>query len=41
MQAWVKQYHSIAGGTTPPEFLDSSCLGEGTDWQKNYSIMLP
>jgi hypothetical protein len=30
----VKQYHSIAGGTTPPEFLDSSLLGEGTDWQK-------
>ncbi len=29
----VKQYHNIAGGTTPPEFLDSSLLGEGTDWQ--------
>ena len=30
----VKQYHTIAGGTTPGEFLDSSLLGEGTDWQK-------
>ena len=29
----VKEYHSIAGGTTPPEFLDPSLLGEGTDWQ--------
>ena len=30
----VKQYHQIAGGTTPAEFLDSSLLGPGTDWQK-------
>jgi TonB-linked SusC/RagA family outer membrane protein len=30
----VKQYHTIAGGTTPGEFLDSSLLGPGTDWQK-------
>lgn len=30
----VKQYHTIAGGTTPLEFLDSSLLGNGTDWQK-------
>jgi len=30
----VKQYHVIAGGTTPGEFLDSSLLGSGTDWQK-------
>jgi TonB-dependent SusC/RagA subfamily outer membrane receptor len=29
----VKEYHSIAGGTTPPEFLDPSLLGKGTDWQ--------
>lgn len=29
----VKEYHSIAGGTTPPHFLDPSLLGEGTDWQ--------
>ena len=29
----VKEYHVIAGGTTPPEFLDPSLLGEGTDWQ--------
>jgi TonB-linked SusC/RagA family outer membrane protein len=30
----VKEYHVIAGGTTPNEFLDPSLLGEGTDWQK-------
>jgi len=30
----VGEYHSIAGGTTPAEFLDPSLLGEGTDWQK-------
>ena len=30
----VKQFHAIAGGTTPVEFLDSSLLGKGTDWQK-------
>ena len=29
----VKEYHSIAGGTTPPHFLDPTLLGEGTDWQ--------
>ncbi|HLG39066.1 MAG TPA: TonB-dependent receptor [Chitinophagaceae bacterium] len=29
----VKEYHAIAGGTTPGEFLDPSILGEGTDWQ--------
>lgn len=29
----VKEYHDIAGGTTPSEFLDPSLLGEGTDWQ--------
>jgi len=29
----VGEYHSIAGGTTPPEFLDPKLLGEGTDWQ--------
>jgi len=29
----VKEYHTIAGGTTPGEFLDPSLLGEGTDWQ--------
>ncbi|RYZ28140.1 MAG: TonB-dependent receptor [Chitinophagaceae bacterium] len=29
----VKEYHVIAGGTTPNEFLDPSLLGEGTDWQ--------
>jgi len=30
----VKEYHAIAGGTTPNEFLDPSLLGEGTDWQR-------
>jgi TonB-dependent starch-binding outer membrane protein SusC len=30
----VKEYHAIAGGTTPEEFLDPSLLGEGTDWQR-------
>jgi TonB-linked SusC/RagA family outer membrane protein len=30
----VKEYHAIAGGTTQPEFLDPSLLGEGTDWQR-------
>ncbi len=29
----VKQFHVIAGGQTPNEFLDSSLLGKGTDWQ--------
>ena len=29
----VKEYHTIAGGTTPNEFLDPSLLGAGTDWQ--------
>ncbi|MGZ8561896.1 MAG: SusC/RagA family TonB-linked outer membrane protein, partial [Flavisolibacter sp.] len=29
----VKEYHAIAGGTTPDYFLDPSLLGEGTDWQ--------
>jgi TonB-dependent starch-binding outer membrane protein SusC len=30
----VKEYHALAGGTTPNEFLDPSLLGEGTNWQK-------
>ena len=30
----VKEFHSIAGGTTPNEFLDPTLLGKGTDWQK-------
>lgn len=29
----VKEFHVIAGGTTPNEFLDPSLLGKGTDWQ--------
>lgn len=29
----VNEYHALAGGTTPGEFLDPSLLGEGTDWQ--------
>lgn len=27
------EFHALAGGTTPNEFLDPSLLGEGTDWQ--------
>jgi len=29
----VNEFHEIAGGTTPEEFLDPSILGEGTNWQ--------
>jgi TonB-dependent starch-binding outer membrane protein SusC len=29
----VKEFHVIAGGTTPGEFLDPSLLGNGTSWQ--------
>lgn len=29
----VGQYHEIAGGETPAEFLDPTLLGKGTDWQ--------
>lgn len=29
----VNEYHTLAGGTTPGEFLDPSLLGKGTDWQ--------
>ncbi|MEP7373576.1 MAG: TonB-dependent receptor [Chitinophagaceae bacterium] len=29
----VKEYHDLAGGNTPVEFLDPSLLGNGTDWQ--------
>ena len=29
----VKEYHVIASGTTPGEFLDPTLLGSGTDWQ--------
>jgi TonB-dependent starch-binding outer membrane protein SusC len=29
-----KEFHEIAGGETPEEFMDPSLLGEGTDWQK-------
>jgi TonB-dependent starch-binding outer membrane protein SusC len=28
-----KEFHALAGGTTPQEFLDPSILGYGTDWQ--------
>jgi TonB-dependent SusC/RagA subfamily outer membrane receptor len=28
-----KEFHALAGGTTPNEFLDPSLLGTGTDWQ--------
>ncbi|HWV28838.1 MAG TPA: TonB-dependent receptor [Dyadobacter sp.] len=30
----VGEYHKLAGGETPEEFLDPSLLGKGTDWQK-------
>jgi TonB-linked SusC/RagA family outer membrane protein len=30
----VKEFHAIAGGETPLEFMDPSLLGKGTDWQK-------
>ena len=30
----VGEYHQLAGGETPEEFLDPSLLGRGTDWQK-------
>ncbi len=30
----VNEYHEIAGGETPQQFLDPSLLGKGTDWQK-------
>lgn len=30
----VKEFHQVAGGNTPNEFLDPSILGAGTDWQK-------
>ncbi|MEO6684994.1 MAG: TonB-dependent receptor plug domain-containing protein, partial [Dyadobacter sp.] len=30
----VGEYHQLAGGNTPAEFLDPSLLGKGTDWQK-------
>lgn len=30
----VKEYHDVAGGTTPGELLDPSLLGEGTNWQR-------
>jgi TonB-linked SusC/RagA family outer membrane protein len=28
-----KEFHALAGGATPVEFLDPSILGTGTDWQ--------
>ena len=29
----VKEFHALAGGDTPAEFLDPSLLGPGTNWQ--------
>lgn len=29
----VKEFHTLAGGATPGEFMDPSLLGPGTDWQ--------
>ncbi len=31
--AMRKEFHALAGGTTPQEFLDPSILGPGTNWQ--------
>lgn len=28
------EFHALAGGNSPDEFLDPSILGKGTDWQK-------
>jgi TonB-linked SusC/RagA family outer membrane protein len=28
------EFHALAGGTSPQEFLDPTLLGEGTDWQE-------
>jgi TonB-linked SusC/RagA family outer membrane protein len=30
----TNEYHALAGGNSPLEFLDPSLLGKGTDWQK-------
>lgn len=30
----VNEFHELAGGDTPLEFLDPSLLGKGTDWQR-------
>ncbi|NWJ49689.1 MAG: TonB-dependent receptor [Bacteroidetes bacterium] len=30
----VNEFHAIAGGKTPAEFMDPTLLGNGTDWQR-------
>ncbi|WP_432221121.1 SusC/RagA family TonB-linked outer membrane protein [Flavobacterium sp. TMP13] len=37
----VGEYHDIAGGKIPLEFLDPSILGDGTDWQKELYRLAP
>lgn len=37
----VGEYHEIAGGDTPQEFLDPSLLGKGTDWQNELFTRAP
>jgi len=37
----VKEFHVIAGGNTPAEFLDPSLLGAGTDWQNELFTTAP
>ncbi|MEN9909777.1 MAG: hypothetical protein RLZZ540_2926 [Bacteroidota bacterium] len=37
----VGEYHNLAGGKTPLEFLDPSILGEGTNWQKELYRIAP
>lgn len=37
----VKIYHQLMGGTIPGEFMDSSLLGAGTDWQRELFTNAP
>ncbi|MDB5014809.1 MAG: TonB-dependent receptor plug, partial [Daejeonella sp.] len=37
----VKEFHGIAGGEVPIEFMDPSLLGAGTDWQKELFTSAP
>lgn len=35
------EYQKLTGGVIPPEFMDPSILGEGTDWQKELYRLAP
>jgi TonB-linked SusC/RagA family outer membrane protein len=37
----VKIYHQLTGGNIPAEFMDSSLLGPGTDWQRELFTNAP